>query len=108
MSKATRSRADLESVWRFCTGNRELLGRSEAAGCFHCASIYPPALVEEWVDEPPAVNSGNVVPEGVTALCPRCGIDAVLPSARVEISPALLEQMAEHFFGGVFRLSDTG
>jgi hypothetical protein len=97
--------ADLESIWRFCTRHRDLLTRSDRAGCFHCGSIFSPTEITEWIAEPPAAHSGNVTPEGVTALCPQCGMDAVLPSATVPISPDLLAQMAEHYFGGQFRQS---
>lgn len=97
-----RSVADLESVWRFCTRHRDLLARSEAAGCFHCGGIFTPSQIREWIDEPPAPTSGAVSERGVTAVCPRCGMDAVLPSATVPLSPELLAQMANHYFGGQF------
>jgi hypothetical protein len=97
-----RSVADLDSIWRFCTRHRDLLARSDKAGCFHCGAIFAPADIVQWIDEPPAANSGKVTDAGVTALCPRCGIDAVLPSAVVELSPELLTQMAHHYFGGQF------
>jgi hypothetical protein len=97
-----RSVADLDSIWRFCTRHRDLLARSEKAGCFHCGAIFAPGEIVEWINEPPTAKSGTVTENGVTALCPRCGIDAVLPSAVVELSPELLTQMANHYFGGEF------
>jgi hypothetical protein len=101
-----RTRADLESIWRFCTHHRDLLARSERAGCFFCASIFPPSEIREWIDEPPSADgrpTGAPTPEGVTALCPRCGIDSVLPSATVPLDEALLTEMGRHFFGETFR-----
>ena len=107
-----RSRADLESIWRFCTHHREFLAQSERAGCFFCLSIFPPAEIREWIDEPDTTPgaTGAPVPGGVTALCPRCGIDAVLPSAKVALDTGLLREMAEHFFGAAFTAAapDTG
>ena len=103
----TRSRADLESIWRFCTRHRHLLAESDRAGCFHCGAIFPPSEITDWVDEPPAVSSGAVTEDGVTALCPKCGIDAVLPSAKASISAELLAQMAEHYFGYQFRVAGS-
>ena len=97
-----RSRADLESIWRFCTRQRELLGRSDRAGCFYCLAIFAPAEIEDWVDEPPRADgrlTGAPDADGVTALCPRCGIDAVLPSAAVSIDAPLLVEMQAHYFG---------
>jgi hypothetical protein len=51
--------------------------------------------------------SGNVVPEGVTALCPRCGVDAVLPGVKVSLGPELLAEMADHYFGGRFKSASS-
>ena len=102
----TRTRADLESIWRFCTRHRGLLERSEAAGCFHCLSVFAPADIAEWIDEPPAGDGRAHAAPGDTALCPRCGIDAVLPSAALPITRELLAEMAEHYFGGHFEPAD--
>ena len=102
-----RSVADLESIWRYCTHHRDLLARSDRAGCFHCGAVFSPSEITEWIDEPPAKPSGGVTASGVTALCSRCGMDAVLPSATVSISPDLLAEMAEHYFGGQFKPSGS-
>ena len=40
-------------------------------GCFYCRAIYEPAEIVEWIDD----DDTGV---GQTALCPRCGIDAVI------------------------------
>ncbi|MAQ15812.1 MAG: cytoplasmic protein [Sandaracinus sp.] len=42
---------------------------SALCGCFHCLATFPPTAIDTWVDR------------GETAMCPRCGIDAVLGSA---------------------------
>jgi predicted enzyme related to lactoylglutathione lyase len=39
---------------------------SQSCGCFYCLETFPPDEIDEWLDS------------GQTALCPRCGIDAVL------------------------------
>lgn len=98
-----RSRADLESVWRFCARHRDLLERSDQAGCFYCLAQFPPTAIEDWVDEPPSASgslTGMPEAKGVTALCPRCGIDAVLPSAAVCLDAQLLVEMQAYYFGG--------
>jgi hypothetical protein len=97
-----RSDADLESLWRFCTRHRDLLEQSDRAGCFHCEALFSPTEIVEWIDEPPSTRSGTVVANGTTALCPRCGVDAVRPGAKVPLSAELLTQMAERYFGGRF------
>jgi hypothetical protein len=52
--------------------NRDELLLSTRCGCFYCGAIFSPEEVEDWVDEEEGV--------GQTALCPRCGIDAVIGS----------------------------
>ena len=53
-------------------------------GCFHCESIYDPGEIVEWVDTREGV--------GQTALCARCGIDAVIP-VRPGIDVTFLREM---------------
>ena len=92
-----RSAADLESVHRFCTNNRELLTGSDQAGCFYCQAIFDARQVEDWVDGP-QVETGELA-DGITALCPRCGIDAVLPSAApIKLDASLLAAMHQYWF----------
>jgi len=52
----------------FCTNNRPILQNSQQCGCFYCLSIYSPDKITNWIHD----NYG-------TAVCPHCGIDAVLP-----------------------------
>jgi hypothetical protein len=48
----------------------------------------------DWVDQDAATGLGQ------TALCPRCGIDAVLPSSdSLSIDIDLLIEMERHYFG---------
>jgi hypothetical protein len=91
------NRGYLESVHKFSDHHRELLGRSELAGCFYCQTIFNPNEITDWIDGRHA-ETGSVG-DGVTALCPRCGIDSVLPSAApIALDSELLAQMRDHFF----------
>ena len=91
------SAADLESVHRYCTRQRELLAVSDQAGCFYCEAMFSPQEVQDWVDGVQA-ETGELA-NGVTALCPRCGIDAVLPSAApIQLHPLLLAEMHQYWF----------
>lgn len=45
---------------------RSKLEASEACGCYFCLKIYNPNEIDEWIDDEQ------------TAICPHCGIDAVL------------------------------
>lgn len=60
---------------------------SEWCGCFHCLMVFRSGEVVEWWDE------------GQTAVCPHCGIDAVIASASAELTPELLQGMQQHWFG---------
>lgn len=78
----TLSHADLESLHQCSTGHRDLLVGAPRAGCFHCGAIFAPSDIVEWID-------GDL-----TALCPRCGIDAVLPETTpIALDAAVLEAM---------------
>jgi hypothetical protein len=93
----TLAREDLESIHTYSSDHRDFLARSETAGCFYCLAIFNPSEIREWVDGA-FVDTGDPA-DGVTALCPRCGIDSVLPSAApLALTPALLRQMNDHWF----------
>jgi hypothetical protein len=49
--------------------HRKQLLASQIAVCFYCFTEFPPHSVQEWTDGEPV---------GQTALCPHCGIDAVV------------------------------
>jgi hypothetical protein len=47
---------------------------SEICGCFSCGEVFPPKEIRAWTDEGSDDNER-------TALCPKCGVDAVIGSA---------------------------
>ncbi len=68
--------------------HRAEIAQSDRCGCFYCLALYPPSAIARWVDD------------GRTALCPSCGIDAVLGSAAgYPIDREFLAQMQAHWFG---------
>jgi len=76
------------------SGHEAALLRSKSAGCFYCLAIFPPSEITAWVNDPPTMG----LRDGRTALCPRCGIDAVLPDAIMPITPDFLDQMKKEWF----------
>jgi hypothetical protein len=77
----------LEEAHKHCFKNRAELAKSLLCGCFYCEKTFPPAKIDEWVDE------------GQTAMCPFCGIDSVLGSASgLELGKAFLHCMNERWF----------
>ena len=57
------AKAIADGAWR----NRGRMAPGTACGCFRCQATFVAGDVRQWVDQ------------GMTALCPRCGVDAVLP-----------------------------
>jgi len=71
--------------------NREEILLSDRCGCFYCGEMFPPTEVEDWTDEREDI--------GQTALCPRCGIDAVIGSkSGYPITNDFLGLMRTHWF----------
>lgn len=67
--------------------HRQAIMLSHTCGCFYCLEKFNWHDIKEWTDD------------GCTVLCPRCGVDAVLPSHWVQITDTLLKQMNEVYFG---------
>jgi len=87
---------ELQQVHKLCIYHRDAVLRSERCGCFYCLRWFLPAEVTEWIDSPSADDDQP----GQTALCPHCGIDAVLPGT-LPMGPLcsnLLLAMRRYFF----------
>ncbi len=68
---------------------------SKRCGCFHCLAILKPNEIVDWLNE----NQSSPRGPGKTALCPKCGIDAVLPdNLDRAIDIELLERMNKKYF----------
>jgi hypothetical protein len=83
---------ELEFVSRHSSGHRDAITLSEHCGCYCCQRTFPPSAITQWVEE------SERFPDGGTALCPHCGIDAVLPSAAITLRPELLAEMRLVYF----------
>jgi hypothetical protein len=71
--------------------HRHILLESESCGCFFCLAIFSPGEIVKWVDEVDQV--------GTTAICPKCGIDAVIGSASgCPVTQDFLRQMQRYWF----------
>src|SRR5437879_1131077 len=73
--------------------NRQLLAEAAICGCFYCFKEFAFDQIVEWVDE------------GRTALCPDCGIDAVLGFDTEKTNQDLLHRMREYWFKRAIRLT---
>lgn len=79
------------SPWRAAhertTHHRDEVLQSETCGCFHCLKVFPPSKIVRWIHD------------GATALCPRCGVDAVIGSASgYDLQGTFLRQMQHYWF----------
>lgn len=80
----------LKQIHEQCGWHEKPILRSKLCGCFYCLSIFPPSEIVEWIDE----SEDSLRGPGKTAMCPKCGIDAVLPeSENYQITRDLLENM---------------
>lgn len=81
----------MRKVHRYSSRHRQLVEKSLRCGCFHCLHWFSPQEIAEWTDERRV---------SATALCPRCGIDAVLPDnvPGIPLTPELLSSMKKYWF----------
>jgi len=78
---------DFKSYLDYCWENRELLAKVKRAGCFSCRSLIRVRDIRDWTDN------------GRTALCPRCEIDAIIPSGQgFKINKKLLGILHKYAF----------
>lgn len=81
--------AVLTSAHDHSTAHRAELELSDVCRCFYCLATFAPTEVEEWIQDQ----------DGETAICPRCGIDAVIGSASgVDMSDAFFRAMCSYWF----------
>jgi len=58
---------NIEDAPKESSGNWTEAESSDVCGCYFCITLINPLSIEVWADC------------GKTALCPKCGVDAVLP-----------------------------
>ena len=82
---------ELNAFYSHSIRNAESILNSDFCGCFHCISIFPVADIK--------LSQMMVEKDGFkTAICPICGIDAVLGDASVEITAEILEALNGLYF----------
>lgn len=79
---------DLVFAHKFSSNHKAQLQRDKKCGCFYCLRIFDPAEIVDWIDD----VSG-------TAVCPYCGIDAVIgESSGYPINAEFLKEMKQRWF----------
>lgn len=80
----------IRATIQLATANRGAVQDSRQCGCYGCGAIFCATDVTTWTD---AIRKQHPV----TALCPRCGVDAVLPDASIEVTAELLELLRRYW-----------
>jgi len=79
--------APLVAAKEHASRHRVELEASTRCACFFCFRAFAPAEIKVWIDS------------NTTALCPGCGVDAVLGNASLaSISDGFLRKMHQHYF----------
>ena len=79
--------ADLTVAYRHAVQHRVEVLHSDACGCFHCHAVFEPPAIKSWIDT------------GQTAVCPRCGMDAVIGSeSGFALTEEFLDAMRRRWF----------
>ena len=70
------------------SNHKELLMKEDVCGCFYCVSIFIPKLITDWIEDQ----------NDLTAICPYCGIDSIIPNhSDYQLKKELLKEMREYF-----------
>lgn len=78
--------ATLNRLHSYCSHNKELITTSKKCYCFYCKEKFDSVEVVEYIDT------------GHTAICPKCGIDAVIPDCIEEINEKVIDEMNKYWF----------
>ena len=76
----------LQQIHRHSRLNRQFMSTGTPCRCFHCRATFPAEAIGQWIDA------------GATAICPCCGIDAVLSSGSDALSDALIGELHAAYF----------
>ena len=80
--------SDIERAYRFSANHREQLLQDTRCGCFYCLRVFSPGEITRWLND-----------SGGTALCPYCGVDAVIgESAGFPLTEEFLQKMHTAWF----------
>ena len=80
-------KSKLEKIHAYSSNNKDLIEKSDKCYCFYCKKVMDSNVVNQYLD----IEN--------TALCPHCGIDAIIPDCiDEEINSELVEDMNKYWF----------
>lgn len=81
------AKPNLTALHKKSSRHRSSLSKAKICGCFYCLREFPFTQIAEWIAD------------NETALCPYCGVDAVLGFKSQPADQELLHAMHEYWFG---------
>lgn len=77
----------IDQAIKYATNNKQPLSEGGLAGCYYCLNIYPANEVVDFIEQEK------------TALCPKCGIDSVLPeTSGYPLNKIVLQELRNFWF----------
>ena len=81
-----KEKTQYERLHAYTSHNKELISTSKKCYCFHCMRKFDSIEVKKYIDN------------WQTALCPRCGIDVVIPEGIEEVNDSVIDGMNKYRF----------
>lgn len=79
---------DLKRIPQLTMHNHKAIEESENCGCYCCLAVFSKHDITQWTDW------------GDTALCPKCGVDAVLPqTSGIALEVDQLQEIHDFWLG---------
>lgn len=80
---------DVVKTHKYCSSNKIILEKNINCLCFYCFSKFKYNDIKVFIDN-----------NNMTALCPKCGIDSVLPDKidNFNLNLEFLDQMKKYWF----------
>ncbi|MBC7956585.1 MAG: cytoplasmic protein [Cytophagales bacterium] len=89
----------LVAAYRYTSNNWALIGGSKVCGCCNCVEVFAADEIVAWTGLDMTNADDAKAVEKQTAMCPRCGSEAVLgDKAGYLINAQFLTQMNEAWF----------
>lgn len=87
---------DYIEAHKFSNNHMEQLKKDKKCGYFYCLKIFSPQEIKDWII---SKNEKNLCDMNGTAICPYCGIDAVIgESSGYPMTKEFLSEMKKHWF----------
>lgn len=81
------NKEEMKRIHSHTMSNRKEIEASVTCACINCCEIFKASEVEDYLDE------------GETALCPVCGIDAVIGDCTgISMDREILNELSKEFF----------